>query len=98
MHRTCHIGEYYMRFIRTEDPMCGCGRTTQTRLHILRECLKYTTHRSILGMGRNTQFEKLVRTKKGIKRLAKFITITKAIDKHRTQSTATAPHTTANRL
>jgi len=39
-----HIGEYYMRFVRTEDPMCGCGRMTQTRLHILRECPKYTTH------------------------------------------------------
>ncbi len=39
-----HIGEYYMRFIRTEDPMCGCSRMTQTRLHILRDCPKYTTH------------------------------------------------------
>ncbi len=93
-----HIGEYYMRFVRTEDPMCGCSRMTQTRLHILRECPKYTTHRSILGTGRNAQFEKLVGTEKGIKRLAKFITITKAIDKHRTQSTAMAPHTMANRL
>ncbi len=36
-----HIGEYYSRFVRSEDPMCGCGQTIQTRQHILKECLKY---------------------------------------------------------
>ncbi len=33
-------------------------------------------------MGRNTQLERLVGTEKGIKRLMKFITSTKVIDKH----------------
>src|SRR6266436_97201 len=92
-----HIGEYYKRFIRTENPICGCGRATQTRTHILRDCPKYTIHRSILGTGRNAQFENLVGTEKGIKRLAKFISITKAIDKHRTRIITTDPHNTANR-
>ncbi len=36
-----HIGEYYSRFVRSEDPMCRCGWTIQTRQHILKECLKY---------------------------------------------------------
>ena len=67
-----------------ENPICRCGQATQTRVHILRDCPKYTIHQSILGTGRNTQYDKLVGTEKGIKRLAKFISITKAIDKHRT--------------
>ncbi len=35
-------------------------------------------------MGRNAQLERLVRTKAGIRRLTKLITISKAINKHKT--------------
>ncbi len=77
-----HIGEYYRRFIRTEDPACPCRHPVQTRRHILKECPRFFNHRTLLGTGRNTQLERLVGTEKGIKRLMKFITSTKAIDKH----------------
>ena len=82
-----HLGEYYRRFIRTEDPACPCGHTTQTRRHILNECPKFARHRPLLGTGRYAQLENLIGTEKGIKRLAKFITTTKAIDKHKSTST-----------
>src|SRR5258708_2233652 len=77
-----HIGEYYRRFVRTEDPACPCGHPVQTRRHLLKECPRLFNHRTLLGTGRNTQLERLVGTEKGIKRLMKFITSTKAIDKH----------------
>lgn len=84
-----HIGEYYKRFITTEDPSCTCGHATQTRRHILKECPKYLHQRPLLGTGRNAQLERLVGTEKGITRLAKFISISKAIDKHNTTRTRT---------
>ncbi len=67
---------------------CACGHMTQTRWHILKECPKYLNQQPLLGMGRNTQLERLVRTEKGITHLMKFISITKAINKHSTICTA----------
>jgi len=84
-----HLGEYYRRFIRSEDPTCGCGRAIQTRLHILRDCPRYSNQRPLLGTGRNADLERLIGTETGIKRLTKFITRTKAIDKHKTTRPAT---------
>ncbi len=84
-----HIGEYYRRFIRTEDPTCSCGRAIQTRLHILRDCPRYINQRSLLGPRRYATLENLVGTEAGIKSLMKFITRTKAIDKHKPQRTNT---------
>ncbi len=40
-------------------------------------------------MGRNAQLERLVGTEKGIKCLVKFISTTKAMDKHKTMNTRT---------
>src|SRR5258708_1722335 len=84
-----HIGEYYRWFIRTEDLSCPCSHTIQTRCHILRECLRYYNQQPSLGMGRNTQLERLVGTEKGIKCPVKFISTTKAMDKHKTTNTRT---------
>ncbi len=47
----------------------------------LNECPKYARHRPLLGTGQNAHLESLIGTEKGIKRLTKFIVITKAIDK-----------------
>ncbi len=89
-----HIGEHYRRFVRTEDPTCVCGRETQTRQHVLKECPRHLNQRPLLGTGRNAHLDRLVGTEARIKRLSKFITITKAIDKHRTPSDQKArlPH------
>ena len=80
-----------LMFVRTEDPTCGCGQTIQTRQHILRDCPKYTHHRSLLGTGRNTHFDRLIGTEKGIERLSKFITITKDINKWNTPNPSADP-------
>src|SRR5258708_17276752 len=72
-----HIGEYYKRFIRTEDPSCRCGCVIQMRLHIIRECPRYLTQQLLLGTGRNAQLKRLVGTEAGIKCLSNFITHTR---------------------
>src|SRR5258708_19827814 len=83
-----HIGEYYRRYVRTEEHCCTCGHTTEEcRRDILNGCPKFARHRPFLGTGRNAQIESLIGTEKGIKRLAKFIVITEAIDKHKSIST-----------
>ncbi|SRR5258708_1682183 len=84
-----HIGEYYRRFVKSEDPTCGCGYAIQTRHHILRDCPRYINQRPLLGSGRNANLERLIGTEAGIKRLTKFITHTKAIDKHKPPNTPT---------
>src|SRR5258708_18896569 len=83
-----HLGEYHRRFIRAKDPTCPCEHPTQTRTHILNDCLKFARHQPLLGTGRYAQLENLIRTKKDIKRLVNFITIMKLIDKHKSTSTS----------
>jgi ribonuclease HI len=50
-----YTGEYYERLHLEESPWCLCSRdnpdtpTLMTRLHVLRECPRYSQHRSILS-------------------------------------------------
>src|SRR5258708_6927581 len=89
-----HIGEYYKRFVRSENPSCSCGHPIQSRQHILYDCPKLNRHRSLLGTGRNAHSESPIGTQKGIIRLMHFIAISKATDKYKPGTTTM--HTIAN--
>src|SRR5260221_12301607 len=75
LHRTghAHIGEYYCQFVPSENQMCHCSDTLQTRQHTLFECKTHYCHRHILGTGRTRNIEFLLGTEKGIRRLARFL-------------------------
>lgn len=77
-----HIGEYYARFVPTEDRACPCGVASQTREHVLRQCPLYADHRHLLGISPGDRsMSNLLGTDKGIIRLAKFIEATGAFAK-----------------
>jgi hypothetical protein len=62
-----HIGEYYKDFNIPEDPLCPCGETYQTCIHIITECPLYKEHRHILCDDKhNIILTDLFGTKKGI--------------------------------
>ena len=68
-----HIGEYYRQFVPSENQMCHCSDTLQTRQHTLFECKTHYRHQHILGTGRTRNIEFLLGTEKGIRRLARFL-------------------------
>jgi hypothetical protein len=37
----CFTGEYYSKFVPSEDVDCPCGKAFQTKKHLLRECPQY---------------------------------------------------------
>lgn len=73
--RTGHAftGDYYSKFVPTEDKSCPCGRWLQTRDHIISDCPLYEDHRHLLGEGGNRAIGVLLGTEEGIERLASFI-------------------------
>ncbi|KAI0073747.1 hypothetical protein K474DRAFT_1573738, partial [Panus rudis PR-1116 ss-1] len=84
--RTGHafIGEYYQRFVPTEDVACPCGFPLQTRKHILLDCPRYNAHRHILNAispRHSSTLKDIVGTSDGIKALAKFIAASGAFTK-----------------
>ena len=76
-----HIGDYYKKFIHSENVECPCGATPQTREHVLKSCKRYYRHRHILGHGRHAQTGRLLGTVKGIRKLITFIKRSGAFDK-----------------
>ena len=76
-----HIGEYYKKFVPTENMGCACGTTTQTREHIIKQCKRHTRHRHTLGHGRHAQLGRLMGTVKGIRKLCTFIKCSNMFDK-----------------
>jgi ribonuclease HI len=74
--RTGHnySGEYYAKFVPSENINCPCGEPLQTREHILRECPRYTAHRQILRDTSPRLFlPTLLGSKEGIKATASFL-------------------------
>ena len=71
-----HTGEYYKRFVPTEDPGCPCGATLQSREHIL-------------GYGRHAQVGRLMGTVKAIRKRITFIKRSGAFDKTERPRTGT---------
>jgi len=85
-----HIGDYYRRFVPSENQSCQCSDTLQTRTHILYECKIHFRYRHILGTGRTRSIENLLGSEKGIKRLARFLRISRAYDKRESESPSDA--------
>ncbi|TDL23410.1 hypothetical protein BD410DRAFT_787235 [Rickenella mellea] len=74
--RTGHsyTGEYYSKFVPSENVDCPCGEPYQTREHILRECKRYSAHRHILReTSRDIHIPTILGTKKGIAALSDFL-------------------------
>ena len=74
--RTGHgyIGEYYAKFVPTENVDCPCGKNFQTREHILRDCPRYEAHRHTLReFSEDISIPEILGTTKGITALATFI-------------------------
>ncbi|KII85959.1 hypothetical protein PLICRDRAFT_72046, partial [Plicaturopsis crispa FD-325 SS-3] len=75
--RTGHafIGEYYAKFVPTEDVSCQCEEGVfQTRYHILTECPRYDEYRHILTQASPTLFlPDILGTDEGILALAQFL-------------------------
>ena len=90
-----HIGEYYQRFVPSEDKNCQCRNTLQTREHVLFHCKAHKKHRHHLGTGRKRSIEALLGSKRGIRRLARFIKASRAYDKHDPQVQEEAEPTAA---
>ena len=65
-----HFGEYYKKFVPTEDLGCGCG--LRTREHVLKECGIHARHRLAIEQGRHSQSGRLMGTVKGIRKLTTF--------------------------
>ncbi|EPS99366.1 hypothetical protein FOMPIDRAFT_18484, partial [Fomitopsis schrenkii] len=80
--RTGHAftGEYYARFVPTENVACPCGTHLQTRKHILLECPRYGDARysTILRVAASPTVNDILGTQDGIRALAKFIAKTGA--------------------
>ncbi len=74
--RTGHafLGEYYRRFVPSEDPSCPCGAVVQTRAHVIQDCDLLEDARSILyNFDVTLSLPELLGTPKGIDALTQFI-------------------------
>ena len=80
-----HLGEYYKRFVPTEETSCKCGKQTRTREHVIKECKYYARQRLPLGHGRNARMGSLMGTIKGIRKLTAFIKRSGAFEKDYTE-------------
>jgi hypothetical protein len=82
--RTGHafLGQYYHRFLPSEDPSCSCGTPIETREHILIDCPLYCDHRDVLrDKDGILSLADLLGKKEGIKRVAEFINESGAYEK-----------------
>src|SRR5258708_2202307 len=86
-----HMGEYYRRFVPTQDIECPCGVQIQMRQHITLDCKLHRQHQNILGYGRHAQWGRLIGTLKGIDKMIEFIKCSKAFDKSATTQTNNPP-------
>ena len=77
-----HFGEYYITHNIQEPSECPCGAETQTRNHILFECEIHKEHGHLIDEGApDHKLMTILRTKKGIDTLAKFVRASKAFQK-----------------
>nr|GAT48620.1 RnaseH domain transposon factor [Mycena chlorophos] len=78
----CFSGEYYSRFVPSEDTDCPCGEHIQTREHIICDCPRYDEHRGILRKtSRHLSLPQILGTKEGITALSKFLDASGAFTK-----------------
>lgn len=82
--RTGHAftGEYYRRFVPSENPECPCGHHTQSRKHLLETCPMFRRTRSVLRNSKGKiNLEEILGTRKGVLCLAEFLKISTAFSK-----------------
>ena len=79
-----HFGEYYITHNIQEPAECPCGAETQTYDHILFKCKIHEEHGYLIDEGApDHKLMMILRTKKGINALAKFIRGNKAFQKQK---------------
>jgi hypothetical protein len=78
-----HIGSYYDYMSIDEPTSCPCGEILQTRIHLILECPRFNNQRRLLRdkKTKRIDYETLLGTPRGIRRLAKFLEATNAYDK-----------------
>ncbi|KAJ7705620.1 hypothetical protein B0H16DRAFT_1312765 [Mycena metata] len=78
----CFTGEYYSKFVPSENVDCPCGEAFQTREHLLRECPQYEDQRHVLeAVSRDISLPEILGTKEGIAALAEFLETSGAFTK-----------------
>lgn len=76
------FGEYYAKFVPSENSSCPCGMRHQTRAHILTECPLYADHHHLLSDAvPSMHIPDLIGTDKGISAVAEFLRNTGAFTK-----------------
>jgi hypothetical protein len=77
------IGEYYLRFVPSEDPACPCDHNTlQTAPHVLYECpLHDAAHMVLRKASRSLSPSILFGTLKGLRAIATFLSVSFAFRK-----------------
>lgn len=82
--RTGHafVGEYYHRFVPSEDTGCTCGEQFQSRGHVIQDCPLFGGSRDLLSeIVPDLNLADLFGTKDGIEALGQFLTHTDAFKK-----------------
>lgn len=82
--RTGHafIGEYYHRFVPSEDTSCPCGERFQTRAHVIQDCPIFRESRGLLSeVVPDLNLADVFGTKDGIQALGRFLARTNAFKK-----------------
>lgn len=78
-----HLGEYYRRFVPSEESSCPCSLHLQTRSHILLFCPLFILPRRALRDDKGElEIEALVGSPDGLDRLAEFLKLTNAFTKN----------------
>ncbi|KAG9103193.1 hypothetical protein FRC07_010066, partial [Ceratobasidium sp. 392] len=77
------FGEYYLRFVPSEDPSCPCDHDSlQTITHVLRHCSTYSRARHHLrDISLSIQLEPLFGTYKGLRAIERFLSSSSAFIK-----------------
>ena len=79
-----HFGEYYTTHNIQEPSGCPCRAETQMHDHILFECEIHEEHGYLIDEGApDHKLTTILRTKKGINALAKFVRASKAFQKQK---------------
>ena len=79
-----YFGKYYLTHNIQEQSNCPCGAELQTHDHILFECEIHKEHGHLIEEGApDHRLATILRTKKGIDTLAKFVSGSKAFQKQK---------------
>ncbi|EIW83489.1 hypothetical protein CONPUDRAFT_32911, partial [Coniophora puteana RWD-64-598 SS2] len=70
----CFSGDFYAKFVPSEQTACPCGAPIQSRQHIICECPRYATaHRHLCKPNEDVSLTDVLGTKEGLQALALFL-------------------------